>query len=96
MARYTCITLNRGHSHISQHNTEDPVKSLREHVNLLPFIEGINPIGDELYWLQSISSGKQALSLKEAKKCKNTWIWVDGDNYSPKYSTFIIQTDDNS
>lgn len=91
MTCYTCVTTNRGHTHVSQHYEDSPESALINHISELPFFEGINPIGDELYWLQSIALGKKSLTL-ELKK-KNTWVWKEGEKYSPAYSTYIIKTE---
>lgn len=61
----------------------------------MPFLDSINPIGDELYWIQSISLGKQTISLSKVKNCQDTWIWDDGEDFSPKYTTYIILTCDD-
>ena len=91
MACYTCVTSNRGHTHVSQHFESNPEGALKKHLSELPFFEGINPIGDELYWLQSIALGKQSITM-ELKK-ENTWKWNERENYSPVYTTYIIKTE---
>lgn len=91
MPLYTCITSNRGHSYVSQHVDDNAKKALRQHISQLPFIDEINPIGDELYWLQSITLGKRSLTLEQVAKCDSTWKWIEGENYSPPYCTFIIK-----
>jgi len=92
MDRYTCITLNRGYTHISQHTTEDPVQSLREHINSLPFIEGINPIGNELHWLQKIATGKTGVTLDLLPDIDKVWSWDEGARYPIPYTTYVILT----
>lgn len=91
MPCYTCVTTNRGHAHVSQHIEDNPEDALKQHISELPFIEGINPIGDELYWLQSIALGKKSLNLE--LEIKNTWKWNEGAQYSPVYLTYIIKTE---
>ena len=93
MPCYTCTTENRGRHHISQHSTDNPEKSFRDHMNSLPFIEGINPIGDELYWIQNIALGKIEVTLRPQSEYENVWKWCEGEDYLIPYTTFIIKTD---
>ena len=93
MPCYTCTTENRGHTHISQHVTDSPEKALRKHINSLPFVEGINPIGDELYWIQNIALGKAKITLRSLTKHMNLWKWCEGEDYLFPYTTHIIKTD---
>ena len=93
MPCFTCVTSNRGHTHVSQHTEDSPAHALKQHISEIPFYEGINPIGDELYWLQSFALGKHTLTLERVKNCENTWTWEEGKNYSPAYLTFIVCTD---
>ena len=94
MSCYTCITENRGKTHISQHYADTPEQALQEHISSLPFVIGINPIGDELYWIQNVALGKLEITLNRYSKCKQVWKWSEGENYSPPYTTFIIKTDE--
>ena len=96
MPRYTCITENRGNTHISQHFTDTPDIALKEHIKSIPFIEGINPIGDELYWIQNIALGKSKITLRSMSKYENIWRWCEGENYLEPYTTYIILTVTNN
>ena len=91
MPRYTCITSNRGNTYVSQHFDDNIKKALMQHISELPFSDEINPIGEELYWLQSITLGKRTLTLEQVEKCDGTWKWIEGENYSPAYLTFVIK-----
>jgi hypothetical protein len=93
MACYTCTTENRGHSHISQHLTDSPEDALSNHIKSLPFIEGINPIGDELYWLQNIALGKIEVTLRLLAEFEHVWKWSEGEDYLYPYTTYIVKTD---
>lgn len=95
MPCYTCTTENRGQYHISQHVTASPEKALREHINSLPFIEGINPIGDELYWIQNIALGKIGVTLRSLPEHTNVWKWREGEDYLFPYTTYVIKTVEN-
>ena len=95
MSSYTCTTENRGQHHISQHTEDSPENALRLHINSLPFITGINPIGDELHWIQNIALGKIEVTLRSLTKCTNVWKWCEGENYITPYITFIIKTVEN-
>lgn len=92
MPLFTCTTENRGQHHISQHVSANPEKALREHINSLPFIEGINPIGDELYWIQNIALGKIEVTLRPLTEHTNVWKWCEGEDYLFPYTTHIIKT----
>jgi hypothetical protein len=94
MACYTCTTENRGITHVSQYVTDNAEHALREHIKSLPFIEGINPIGDELYWIQNIALGKIEVTLRSLSEHANTWKWCEGENYTVPYTT-IIKIDSN-
>ena len=96
MSCYICTTENRGKHHISQHTIDSPEKAFRDHINSLPFIEGINPIGDELYWIQNIALGKIEVTLRPLSKCTNVWKWCEGEEYLFPYTSFIIRTDANN
>ena len=93
---YTCTTGNRGKLHISQHFAPTPENALIEHIKSLPFISGINPIGDELYWLQNIALGKLEVTLNQYSDCEQVWKWLEGERYSPPYNTFIVKTHTNN
>lgn len=95
MSSYTCTTENRGQHHISQHTAGSPENALRHHINSLPFIEDINPIGDELYWIQNIALGKTEVTLRSLTEYTNVWKWCEGEDYLYPYTTFIIKTDTN-
>ena len=95
MPFYTCTTENRSQHHISLHVTNSPENALREHINSLPFIEGINPIGDELYWIQSIAMGKTEVTLRSLTEHTNVWKWCEGEDYLFPYTTCIIKTVEN-
>jgi len=96
MSCYTCITENRGKTHISQHSIDSPENALREHIKLLPFIEGINPIGDELYWIQNTALGKIKVTLRSLDEHTNVWKWCEGEDYLFAYTTHIIKTVSNN
>jgi len=74
---------------------DNPETALRDHIKSLPFIENINPIGDELYWIQNIALGKTEVTLRSLGECKQVWKWYEGENYLYPYITFIIKTDTN-
>jgi hypothetical protein len=93
MPCYTCITENRGHVHLSQHEAAMPENALRAHIAALPFIEGINPLGDELYWLQTLTAADSAIQLQPVANCRESWHWLDGERYAPRYTTYIIRSD---
>jgi hypothetical protein len=93
MPCYTCLTENRGHLHLSQHEAATPEAALRAHIGTLPFIEGINPLGDELYWLQTLTATDSPLELQPVAGCRQAWHWLDGARYSPRYTTHIIRSD---
>ena len=92
MSRYTCTTENRGLHHISQHTANKPEEAFMDHIQSLPFAEGINPIGDELYWIQNIASGKIVVTLRSLKGCPQVWKWYEGENYPFPYTSYIINT----
>ena len=96
MPCYTCTTENRGQTFISQHCTDTPVIALKEHITSMPFIEGINPIGDELYWIQNIALGKTELTLRALEKHTNVWKWCEGEDYLFPYTSHIIETVNNN
>lgn len=96
MPCYTCTTENRGQTHISQHITDSPVIALEEHITSMPFIEGINPIGDELHWIQNIAAGKIELTFRSLEEHANVWKWCEGEDYPTPYTTYIIKTAENS
>jgi len=93
MPCYTCITENRGHVHLSQHEAASPGQAFRKHIGELPFVEGINPLGDELYWLQTIASHGRAIELQPMAQCKQTWQWLGGAHHTPPYTSYIIKSD---
>jgi hypothetical protein len=72
---------------------DSPEIALRDHIKSLPFIESINPIGDELYWIQNIALGKTEVTLRSLNECKQVWKWCEGEDYLYPYTTFIIKTD---
>ena len=95
MSSYTCTTENRGQHHISQLTADNQENALRLHINSLPFIKEINPIGDELYWIQNIALGKTEVTLRSLTEYTNIWKWCEGEDYQTPYSTYIIKTVEN-
>jgi len=96
MSCYTCVTVNRTKTHVSQHFTDHPEHALRKHMGSLPFSDGINPIGDELYWIQNVALGKSEITLEQYPHYGQVWKWSEGKAYSPPYTTLIIKTDASS
>ncbi len=93
MPIFTCITENRDNIHLKQMEAKDGETALQEAISSLPYDDSVGPFDEELEWLQKVAGGEVTVTLHPVVSCKNTWLWLEGSGYDPKYITYIIKTD---
>jgi hypothetical protein len=92
MDTFTCITENRACSHLTQQAAAAPMEALRMHIGELTSDDD-DMSEEELDWLAEVADGKRKVVLIAVPSCPNVWLWRDGDDREPKYSTYIVKTD---
>ena len=92
MDTFTCITENRDCSHLTQQAAATPLEALRMHIGELPLDDGGEISEEELDWLTEVKDGSRKIVLISVPSCPNVWLWRDGSDREPKYSTYIVKT----